>query len=244
MSQRFSTCVGRVALLLVPVLCQTSCIILPAPSLPETIESTIDRQQLQSIESSQSGKDQIVELFGSPQWVSKDDSQWKYETRRYYPPGWDICIGGLYGSACDPLYRSLKVEILEINFDNSGTVTDWATRKLNFEKCIESGECSFIARRSRTYGLPHSEAWLVELSHLDLVERDGLLYAAGATSPFTGVRSSYYADGTKASEYQFEMGLRHGTCVLWYDDGSIYKTMNYEVGSLMGERVLPREHKK
>ena len=244
MERRFSRSVVRLTMILVVVICQTSCVVLPFPSLPETIDSTIDGQQLRLIEPSQSGKDQIVEQFGPPQWVSKDDSQWKYEMRRFYPPGWDACIGNFYGSACNPIYRNLKVEILEINFDESGTVTDWATSGLNFEKCIESGECSFLAHRNRTYGLPPSEAWLVELSHLDLVERDGLLYEAGATTPFTGTRSSYYTDGTKASEYQFEMGLRHGTCMLWYEDGSVYKTMNYEAGRLRSKRVLPREHNK
>jgi len=60
------------------------------------------------------------------------------------------------------------------------------------------------------------------------------LYEAGAQSPFTGTRTSYYAVGTKAGECQFEMGLRHGVCMVWHDDESVYKKVTYEVGVLQG----------
>jgi len=88
---------------------------------------------------------------------------------------------------------------------------------------------------------PPEKTWYVEESQFDLIERDGLSYQVGASSPFTGSRSTYYADGAKASEIQFEMGLRHGPSTIWFDDGSVYKVMTYEIGVLRGEEVFPRE---
>ncbi len=87
---------------------------------------------------------------------------------------------------------------------------------------------------------PPERAWYVEESQFGLIDRDGLLYQAGASSPFTGAWSTYYANGTRASETRFEMGLRHGPSMIWYDDGSIYKTMTYEIGGLRSEQVFLR----
>ena len=212
--------------------CQAACVVFPAPVLPDTIDSTIKGRQLQPIEPGRSGRGQIIEHFGPPQWASTDDSQWKYEMRRYYPWGLGLCFG-LYPGWGDCLeFVTLKVEILEVSFDESGTVEDLETPSFTLEECIESGECSFLVPGTR--GLKTSDAWFIESSHFDLVEHDGLLYEAGASLPFTGTKSSYYESGTRASEFRFEMGLKHGPCTIWYEDGSIYKTMTYEIDSLHG----------
>lgn len=87
---------------------------------------------------------------------------------------------------------------------------------------------------------PPARAWYVEESQFGLTDRDGLLYQTGASSPFTGAWSTYYANDTKASETRFEMGLRHGPSTIWYDDGSIYKIMTYEIGGLVSEQVYLR----
>lgn len=87
---------------------------------------------------------------------------------------------------------------------------------------------------------PPEQAWYVEDSQFNLIDRDGLSYQPGASSPFTGTRSTYYWDGSKASDCSFEMGLRHGPCTIWYDDGSVYKMMTYEIGGLRSEEVFPR----
>jgi len=219
---------------LVVVICQTSCAVLPFPTLPETMESTIAEQQLRSIKTGRSSKDQIAEQFGAPPWVSTDDSHWKYEVRRHKSWGWGICWSGPYGVFfdCVSFDKSLKVQILEIYFDDAGTIKDWKSHAMNFSECIDSEECSFLAPKN--LDLKPNDAWFEDASRFDLVDRDGLLYEAQASSPFTGTRSSYYEDGTKAGEFQFEMGLRHGECTIRHDDGSVYKTMIYEVGVLQG----------
>lgn len=235
MNWRFPKYLCRLAVLVIANVCLTSCIIFPNDP-PETIESTITGDQLSLIKAGRSTKDQVLEQFGPPLWSSTDGSQWKYEIRRYRSWGWLICSEDPYdfgwGSGCDSLERNVKVEILDIDFDNAGIVEKWKTHDEALTKCIISGDCSFLAYENRN--LKPSNVWFEDASPLRLVDRDGLLYEAGASSPFTGTRSSYYEDGTKAGECQFEMGLRHGVCKLWHDDGSIYKNVTYEVGVLNG----------
>ncbi len=103
------------------------------------MESTIAGQQLRAIKTGRSSKDQIVEQFGGPPWVSRDYSHWKYEVRRYKSWGWGYCAGA-YGTNvdCGSVKGPLKVEILEIYFDDAGIVKDWKTHAMNFLECVDS----------------------------------------------------------------------------------------------------------
>ena len=236
MNGRFSRSAVRLVLAFALVLCLAGCIVLPT-SKPDPVDTSILEPHLQWIVPGRSVKSHIVDRFGVPLWMSPDDSQWKYEMRQYYPWGWSWCFvfGAAYygGIECGDWERPLKAEILDIHFDDSGTVTEWETTIVKPDTCNEHRDCPYT--QSVYEGVWPRKIWFVEDFQFDLVERQGLLYVAMASTPYTGRRTSYYPNGNKASECYFEMGLRHGPCEAWYANGEIYKAATFEIGEMQGQ---------
>ncbi|MDP6903233.1 MAG: hypothetical protein QF406_02170 [Verrucomicrobiota bacterium] len=67
----------------------------------------------------------------------------------------------------------------------------------------------------------------------DLNQRDdGLTYTEGANQPFSGTAYGHFNDGSLWKKVQFENGLRHGEHTLWHINGSIALKESYHSGVL------------
>lgn len=83
-----------------------------------------------------------------------------------------------------------------------------------------------------------SEWSISEGLYSGLEERDGLVFKAGATLPYTGRRSSFYNNGRQAAELYFKDGLKHGPYTMWDVDGIKEGELHYEQGELNGVHTI------
>ncbi len=84
-----------------------------------------------------------------------------------------------------------------------------------------------------------SSEWSIsEGLYSGLEERDGLVFKAGATSPYTGRHSSFYDNGRQAAELYFRDGLKHGPHTMWDVDGIKEGELHYEQGELNGDHTI------
>ncbi len=73
-----------------------------------------------------------------------------------------------------------------------------------------------------------------EISYLSLNEKEGVLYNAEDTSPFTGMASDFFLDGSKKVEGSFVDGKRDGLHTWWYEDGTKMCEYTYAKGVKTG----------
>jgi len=71
----------------------------------------------------------------------------------------------------------------------------------------------------------HAEEKVMDLDQLDV--RNDLRYAAEQAQPFTGNAVSYFADGMQKLQVSFELGLKHGKEIAWYEDGQLRYVVRY-----------------
>ncbi len=79
--------------------------------------------------------------------------------------------------------------------------------------------------------------WIAYIKRDVLIEHlerraDALTYEQGELEPFSGAAHSYYTDGSRWEEIQFEGGLREGTRTIWHANGEVALREKYSMGKL------------
>ena len=70
-----------------------------------------------------------------------------------------------------------------------------------------------------------------------LILRDGRLYRAGETAPFSGVMTEYYPDGILQSRSRISQGLLEGLSEGWHTNGHIQIQERFMAGISHGQRT-------
>jgi hypothetical protein len=139
----------RTAVLAAAVISLGACIILPVPRLAAKDDVFIQQEKIDRIEIGKTDHRELQQILGEPDWSFDSGSRLIYKTRKLSPMQMGMCVivavpagfGAMGGGSCDD--RWYETELLDIAFNNQGTVIQRDLFVANFGECTASGVCPY-----------------------------------------------------------------------------------------------------
>ena len=151
---RLNSC--RTIVLVVAAIGLESCIIVPIPR-PAKEEVLIPRERIDKIEIGKSDSRELRRMLGDPDWSFDSGSRLVYKTRILSPRQVGSCVivgipagfGAAGGGSCDD--RWYETELMDIAFDNQGTVTRRDVFVPEVGECSATGVCLYESGGMKVY---------------------------------------------------------------------------------------------
>jgi len=139
----------RTAVLVIAAISLGACIVIPVPRLTAQDEVFIQQEKIDQIEIGKTDRREMQQVLGEPDWSFDSGSRLIFKTRKLSPAQMGTCLivavpagfGAMGGGSCDN--RWYETELLDIAFNNQGTVIQRDLFVADFGECTATGVCPY-----------------------------------------------------------------------------------------------------